>query len=182
MQGEWYMIATRCTSEGIACDWLRNVMSADTYYPVAKHSVSNGAIVERAAFPGYVYAKWEFTPNWDKMRYCSSIFKLMQYLSGDEEMDGIEYPIYEPLKFTDACILDLQKRQMKGDFDRINDNNPLLKKLIGTLIMIPYGTFRGKSGKVRQIENNNVIVTIKILGKQTRFVFPFDDLFGVVRW
>ena len=192
MTGDWYVISTRHAAEEAASEWIARVMKGLTYYPAARRSnilVAQGvkpiaSVSERAAFYGYVFSRFDYTPDWDILRRCPHIHGLLKIFSHEETVDGIPYPVYIPWQLRDVEIADLHAREQAGEFNAEDATNTLVKKLIGQPIKIPYGTFMGYTGKVKRIENGLVTLTLALMknARPTRLSFKFEDLFTPTDW
>lgn len=189
---DWYVISVRSASEDSAASWIRSTMRGLVYYPQARRVDVKSAsakrsvhldVLERAAFYGYVFASFDYIPNWEVLRQCSSIHGLLKVFSHDEIHNGIPYPVYVPLQIPAATIATLHSREKAGEFDA-QAANPLVKKLIGVFVRIPYGTFMGYQGKIKKIVDGNVKVTLPVIKgvRPTELCFRIDELFTSSEW
>jgi len=187
---EWYVISVRSAAEEAASNWITTIMRGLTYYPSSKRSavaVAKKAKVavqnERAAFYGYVFASFNYIPDWEVLRQCASINGLLKIFSHEEIHDGIPYPVYIPLQLQPDDIVSLRTREVAGEFDA-QGVNPLVKKLVGQVVRIPYGLFMGQQGKVKKVIDGNVKVTLPVIAgaRPTELSFSIGELFTSSQW
>lgn len=187
---EWYVISVRSASEETASDWITSIMRGLVYYPASKRSaiavekqVKVNVQNARAAFYGYVFASFNYVPDWEVLRQCAAINGLLKIFSHEEIHEGIPYPVYVPLQLQPEDIVALRKREVAGEFDA-QGVNPLVKKLVGQFVRIPFGMFMGRQGKVKRVIDGNVKVTLPVIAgaRPTELSFTIDELFASTEW
>lgn len=170
---DWIVLRVMPGAEKDAVEFLAaHVDGATTYYPVAKcqRIVRHAQVViERAAFAGYVYARFQQYPNWMMLEtYCKASPRLIPKLDSNGERGF--------LWMRNSIVEDLREREACCAFDE-HVQNPVTEALVGTLVRIPSGPFIGYNAKVYSIVDGIVKLRVWILGKRSFLSFRFDDLF-----
>lgn len=175
---DWYIIRVMPSREAIASNFIEsNVAGSETYYPVAtSERIVRGVVmhVDKAAFQGYLYARFAGTPDWGYMENCR--------IAGPRPMRCLDSKgeDYVPMWERSAVVQALQTRMLAGEFNQAKIENPFEQKAIGMLVKIPHGAFIGQKGKVQAIhpKTGQVTVMVKVLGRQTPLFFKHLEIFG----
>jgi transcriptional antiterminator RfaH len=159
----WFCLKAQTKREHIAADHVRQIPGASVFLPrirLKRKTVRGPAWFTEALFPGYLFARFEFTTQFRQVQSANGVRGIVHF--------GDRWPAVP-----DDAIYELQRAFPDGSITTVE--NPLTE---GEQVEVAAGAFRGLKAVICRVmpARERVLILLDFLGRQTTAEVPEADL------